>query len=194
MEPPDSSRVTALLKAWSAGDSAAQVNLIPLVYEELRRIASSYRRNAGTGETLRTTALVHEAYLRLVDIKDVAWKDRIHFFALSAQLMRRILVDAARARATAKRGGEFEILRRGDLDEIPAPSSERASELVALDDALTALAQVDPCRASIVELRVFGGLTVEETTEALGLSQQTVMRGWKLAKAWLLSELAGGAA
>jgi RNA polymerase sigma factor (TIGR02999 family) len=178
-----------LLKAWVSGDTAAREELIPLVYSELHRLARYYRRHAGAGETLQTTALVHEAYLRLVDINDVDWQDRVHFFAVSAQLMRRILVDAARGRAAAKRGGPQNFLDSLELDGIPAPDSHRAGELIALDDALTTLTQLDPRRGNIVELRVFGGLTVDETAQALELSPQSVMRDWKLAKAWLLREL-----
>ena len=188
MTPP-SAKITTLLRAWSDGDASAKEELIPLVYQELKRIASGYRGRAGAGETLQTTALVNEAYLRLIDIPEVDWKDRVHFFALSAQLMRRILVDAARARKARKRGGGSQPVRVLDLDTIPAPTSERAAELIALDDALTLLATVDPNRGAIVELRVFGGLTVEETAEALGHSSQKIMRDWRLAKAWLLREL-----
>jgi RNA polymerase sigma factor (TIGR02999 family) len=181
--------ITKLLKAWSGGDSEARDRLIPLVYKELRHLARYYRHKSGAGDTLQTTALVNEAYLRLVDTHDLAWRDRVHFFAVSAQLMRRILVDAARARAAAKRGGEAK--RANDLspDQVPAPDSLRASELVALDDALTNLAQLDPRRAQVIELRVFGGLTMEEAGEVMGLSPQSVRRDWKLAKAWLLREL-----
>jgi RNA polymerase sigma factor (TIGR02999 family) len=183
-------QITVLLKAWSGGDAAAQGQLIPLVYQELCKIASNNRRRSAAGDTLRTTALVNEAYLRLVKIPEVDWKDRSHFFALSAQLMRRILVDAARGKAAAKRGGTVAILRHPELDAIPAPESDRAGELVALDDALTALAQMDPHRAAVVELRVFAGLTNEEAAEALSLSPDKVKRDWRLAKAWLLRELA----
>jgi RNA polymerase sigma factor (TIGR02999 family) len=189
MNSSGSGKITLLLKAWSSGDSSAQERLIPLVYNELRRVASSYRRKAGAGDTLRTTALVHEAYLRLVDIPNVDWKDRVHFFALSAKLMRRILVDAARARAAVKRGGPVGVVHCLNLDDIPAPDSERGSLLIALDEALSSLAELDPRRARIVELRVFGGLTVEETTQALGLSPRSVIRDWNVAKAWLMREL-----
>jgi RNA polymerase sigma factor (TIGR02999 family) len=189
MNSSGSGKITLLLKAWSSGDSSAQERLIPLVYNELRRVASSYRRKAGAGDTLRTTALVHEAYLRLVDIPNVDWKDRVHFFALSAKLMRRILVDAARARAALKRGGPVGVVHCLNLDDIPAPDSERGSLLIALDEALSSLAELDPRRARIVELRVFGGLTVEETTQALGLSPRSVIRDWNVAKAWLMREL-----
>ena len=186
-------KITGLLKAWAAGNTTAERELIPLVYSELRRLARHYRRNAPAGETLQTTALVHEAYLRLVDIENVDWHDRVHFFAVSAQLMRRILVDAARARGAAKRGGPAVALEDANPAEIPAPDSQRSADLVALDDALTALTEQDARRSRVVELRVFGGLTVEETAEALGLSPQTIHQDWKLAKAWLLRELSKGA-
>ena len=181
--------ITRLLKAWSAGDSVARDQLIPLVYTELCHLARRYRYKSGAGDTLQTTALVHEAYLRLVDIDDVDWRDRVHFFAVSAQLMRRILVDAARGRGAIKRGGGAKQLNDFNPDEVPAPDSERAAELVALDDALTSLEQLDRRRAHVIELRVFGGLTMEEAGEVLGLSPQSVLRDWKLAKAWLLREL-----
>lgn len=186
---PEPGNITGLLKAWVAGDSAARERLVPLVYDELHKLAHRYRRKAGAGNTLQTTALVHEAYLRLVDIDNVDWHDRAHFFAVSAQLMRRILVDAARARHALKRGGKAGPLEILNMDEIPATDSARGADVIALDDALTALAKLDPRRARIVELRVFGGLSVEETAEVVGLSPQSVMRDWKLVKAWLLREL-----
>ena len=189
MESVEPGKITYLLKAWMGGDAAAHEALIPLVYSELRHLARRYRRKAHAGATLQTTALVHEAYLRLVNIDDIDWRGRVHFFAVSAQLMRRILVDAARARSAAKRGGAGERILCLNLDEIPSPDSERASELIGLDDALTRLAELDPRRARIIELRVFGGLTVNETAELLRLSPQTILRDWKLAKAWLLLEL-----
>ena len=181
--------ITRLLKAWSDGDSEARDRLIPLVYKELRHLAQHYRHRAGAGDTLQTTALVNEAYLRLVGIDDVDWRNRAHFFAVSAQLMRRILVDAARVRGAIKRGGEAKLVKDLSPDEVPAPDSSRAAELVELDDALTSLAQLDPRRAQVIELRVFGGLTMEEAGEVMGLSPQSVRRDWKLAKAWLLREL-----
>ena len=190
MEPTEPGKVTTLLKAWASGDSSAVERLVPLVYSELHRLARRYRCNARAGDTLRTTALVHEAYLRLVDIQKVDWKDRVHFFAVSANLIRRILVDAARAQGAAKRGGQahHEYL---DLDDLPLPHSERAAELMALDDALGRLEKLDPRRARVVELRVFGGLTVEETAASLQMSPQSILRDWKLAKAWLVRELSG---
>jgi RNA polymerase sigma factor (TIGR02999 family) len=184
-------KITSLLKAWGGGSAQAQEQLIPLVYQELRSLARRYTRRTGARHTLQTTALVHEAYLRLVDIENVDWHDRVHFFAVAAQLMRRIVVDAARARGAAKRGGQARVLDHLDLDELPSPNVENAAEVIALDDALTRLAQFDPRRARIVELRVFSGLTVEETAEAVSLSPQSVLRDWKLAKAWLRRELSG---
>jgi len=190
MEPPDSGKVTRLLKSWRAGDPAAQEELAPLVYNELKRQAARYRRKAGAGDTLQTTALVHEAYLRLVNMTEVDWRDRIHFFAVSAQLMRRILIDAARARSAGKRGGGASRVRETvNWNDIPTPESQRAEELLALNDALTKLIEMDGRRGKIVELRVFGGLSVEETAELLEVSKATVMRDWKVAKAWLLREL-----
>lgn len=189
MKYPKSEKITGLLKAWVGGDAAAQAELMPLVYNELRYLARYYRRNVGAGNTIQTTALVHEAYLRLIDIDSVEWHDRVHFFAVSAQLMRRILVDTARARSALKRGGRAGTIDLTDLDQLPAPQSDRAADLIALDEALTNLAKMDTRRAQVVELRVFGGLTVKETAEVLSLSPQTVLRDWRLAKAWLLREL-----
>jgi RNA polymerase sigma factor (TIGR02999 family) len=185
----DSSNITALLKAWAKGDRAAEKQLIPLVYDELRALASRYRRKAGAGDTLQTTALVHEAYLRLVDVHGVDWRDRAHFFAISANIMRRILIDIARAHSREKRGGSSPMITVGDWNEVPAPSLERADEMLALDDALTRLTELDGRRGRIVELRVFAGLSVEESAEVLGVSPITVMRDWRVAKAWLAREL-----
>ena len=190
--PPESPEITALLKAWGSGDAAALDQLTPLVYDELRRLARRYMRNERAGNTLQTTALVNEAYLRLVDAKRVGWQDRVHFFAVSAQMMRRILVDAARARGSAKRGGQVKRVNHStafNLDEIPDVSTGRDRELVAIDDALNTLAEMDPRKARVIELRFFGGLSVEETAEVLKISPQSVMRDWKLAKAWLTREL-----
>ncbi len=190
MEPVDPGKVTALLKAWVAGDSDAQSELIPLVYNELRRLARSFRRRApGANRTIQTTALVHEAYLRLLNIHSVDWNDRAHFFAVASQLMRRILVDRARAGGAAKRGGRDQRVDDVALDELPAPGTDRAAEILAVDDALTELARMDPRRARVVEMRVFGGLTHDEIAEVLGISPQSVMRDWRLAKAWMLREL-----
>jgi RNA polymerase sigma factor (TIGR02999 family) len=192
MVPTKSAEITTLLRAWSRGDSAALDRLTPLLYEELRHLAQRYMRNERAGHTLQATALANEAYLRLVDVKGVDWQDRGHFLAVSAQIMRRILVDAARTRASAKRGGEMKRVDHStavDFDQLPAAGSDRATELSALDDALTSLSQMDPRRAQVIELRFFGGLTVEETAEVLKTSPQTVMRDWKLARAWLARDL-----
>jgi RNA polymerase sigma factor (TIGR02999 family) len=177
--------ITALLRAWSGGDAGALDRLTSLVYDELRRMARRHMRKEAPGRTLQTTALVNEAYLRLVDMKNAGWHDRVHFFAVSAQVMRRILVDAARARNAAKRGGAADRVADLDLDQVPSVDTGRAAELVAVDDALEELARMDPRKARVVELRFFGGLSVEETAEVLRVSPQTVMRDWKLAKAWL---------
>jgi len=189
--PSDSLEISILLKAWGSGDQAALDRLTPLVYGELHRMASRHMRKEGEN-TLQTTALVHEAYLRLVDAKGLACKDRTHFFALSAQVMRRILVDAARARVSAKRGGDAPQLDHSEevnLDEIAGNASQKSAEVLALDQALDDLARVDARKARVIELRFFGGLTVEETAEVLDISPQSVMRDWKLARAWLVREL-----
>jgi RNA polymerase sigma factor (TIGR02999 family) len=178
--------VTQLLLAWGGGDSEALEKLTPLVYEELHRLAVRSMAAERPDHTLQPTALVHEAYVRLMSSKDVPWKDRAHFFALSARLMRRILVDFARSRRSEKRG-------RGDtpvsLEEITEVSSQKAPYLVVLDDALTRLAEVDARKSEVVELRFFGGLSVEETAEALKISRDTVLRDWKMARLWLLREI-----
>jgi len=181
--PPE---VTQLLIDWSNGDEHALQQLIPLVHEELRRVARRHMAHERAEHTLQATALVNEAYMRLVDIRQVRWQNRAHFFAMSARLMRRILVDFARSRGYQKRGG---AAPKVTLDEALVVSPEPGSDLVALDEALTALAAVDPRKAQVVEMRFFGGLSVEETAEALHVSRDTVMRDWKLAKAWLLREL-----
>jgi RNA polymerase sigma factor (TIGR02999 family) len=186
MTTPAPQEVTQLLIAWGSGDQDALEKLIPLVYDDLRRLARNYMHREPAGHTLQTTALIHEAYLRLIEQKDVKWQNRAHFFAISAQLMRRILVSMARARQAHKRGGEA---RQVSLDEALVISEERAEEWVALDEALDALAALDPRRSRVVELRYFGGLSVEETAEVLKISPDTVMREWKRAKAWLYSEL-----
>ena len=182
--------ITQLLLAWSEGDQTALEKLIPLVHSELRRLARSYMRRESPGHLLQTTALVNEAYLRLVDQRKVKWQNRAQFFGVSAQLMRRILVDFARARDNLKRGGKA---RQVSLDDALVVSQEREADLVALDDALTALAEIDPRQSQVVELRFFGGLSVEETAEVLKVSPETVMRDWKVAKLWLLRELSAGA-
>jgi RNA polymerase sigma factor (TIGR02999 family) len=189
----DSAQITRLLKAWAAGDSVALGRLTPLVYDELRRMAHNYVRRERGDLTFQGTALVHEAFLRLVDARQVDWRDRTHFFAVSARIMRRILVDAARARAAVKRGGgaaRVEHTHNIDFDRLTAPGSDTSRQLCALDDALDALARLDPRRAQVIELRFFGGLTVEETGEVLQVSPQTVLRDWKLARAWLAHTLA----
>jgi RNA polymerase sigma-70 factor (ECF subfamily) len=183
--------ITILLKAWGAGDQSALNRLALLVYDELRRMARRYMRKERAGNTLQTTALINEAYLRLVDAQSVGWQDRAHFFAVSATIMRRILVDAARARGSAKRGGlaiRVDHSTAVDLDQIPEVG--RSAELVALDDALNALAEIDTRKARVIEMRFFGGLSVEETAGVLGISPQSVLRDWKLAKAWLIREMA----
>jgi RNA polymerase sigma factor (TIGR02999 family) len=186
MTPPESTEITGLLRAWGAGDQAALNRLAPLVYAELHRMARRQMRNERAGNTLQTTALVHQAYLRLVDAKVAVWTDRVHFFAVSAQVMRRILVDAARSRASAKRGGPAP---RVNLDEDLDASPQRARELIVLDDSLQALQQIDTRKARVIELRFFGGLSVEETASVLKISPQSVMRDWKLAKAWLYCQM-----
>ena len=183
---PSSHDVTLLLKAWSTGDEEALAKLTPLVYRQLREIARRYMAGERDGHVLQTTALVHEAYVRLVDCGRVNWRDRAHFFAVSAQLMRRILIDFARSRDYLKRGGAAPHI---SLDEAPSVSDEPDVNLVALDDALKALAVIDERKSKVVELKFFGGLNVEETAEVLHVSSDTVMRDWKLAKIWLLREL-----
>jgi RNA polymerase sigma-70 factor, ECF subfamily len=180
------SETTQLLRAWANGDAAALERLTPRVYVELRRLAGRVMRNQPAGRTIQATALVHEAYMRLVNLGDVDWQDRAHFFACSAQIMRRILLDAARKRLAAKRGGGAP---RVDLDEIPDVTSARANATIALDDALTALAEVQPRKARIVELRFYAGLSVEETAAVLKVSPDTVKRDWRLAKLWLRDAL-----
>jgi RNA polymerase sigma factor (TIGR02999 family) len=178
--------VTQLLIDWSNGNQAALCTLMPLVNDELNRLAHHYMRHENAGHTLQTTALVNEAYLRLVNQRHVHWKNRAHFFALSGQLMRRILVDHARQRRYAKRGGGA---HKVSFDEAMVVSPKRGSDLIALDEALERLAAIDERKSKIVELRFFGGLSVEETAEALHLSAVTVMREWSMAKAWLYNSL-----
>ena len=186
MTAPSPQIVTQLLLDWSHGDQAALDKLMPLVYEELHRLAQRYMRRESPGHTLQTTALVNEAYLRLIDQRQVRWQNRAHFFAIAAQLMRRILLDRARRRRYIKRGGGA---RQVSLDEAADVFQERSADLVALDEALSRLADLDPRKGRVVELRFFGGLSVEETAEALNVSPETVMRDWRLAKVWLLREL-----
>jgi RNA polymerase sigma-70 factor (ECF subfamily) len=182
-------RVTDLLTAWSEGDDSALQKLLPLAERELHEIAHRYMSRERPGHTLQTTALVNEAYLRLVDQTRTRWRNRAHFFAVAAQIIRRILVNHARDRAAAKRGGPAQKL---SLDEVAVISPERSGELVALDDALETLAQLDPRKSQIVELRYFGGLTVEEVAEVLRLHPDTVTREWRRAKAFLRREIQKG--
>ena len=183
-----SHNISHLLKEWNAGDPEALDRLTPLVYEELRRQAARYLRRERPGHTLQTTALIHEAYLRLADAKDVQWQDRAHFFAIAANLMRRILVDHARRRDADKRGGSQV---RVQLDEALALANESEVDLLAVDEALNRLAAIDPQQARVVELRFFSGLSVEETAAALGVSATTVKRDWRVARAWLRREIGG---
>jgi RNA polymerase sigma factor (TIGR02999 family) len=178
--------VTQLLIAWNGGDRAALDRLIPLVYEELRRTAKRYMRRERTGHTLQTTALVNEVYLRLIDADTVRWEDRAHFFAIAAQLMRRVLVDFARRRQQLKRGGDMQQV---SLDEALMVVQNRGVDLVALDDALHALESLDKRQSQVVEMRFFGGLSEDEIAEVLQVSPRTVRSDWSMAKAWLLREL-----
>jgi RNA polymerase sigma factor (TIGR02999 family) len=186
MASPEPEEVTGLLKAWGSGDRAALDRLAPLVYDELRRIARRYMRNERTGNTLQTTALVNEVYLRLVDVKNVDWEHRAQFFAISAQVMRRILVDAARARGSRKRGGGAEKV---NLDEVAVVSPQFGDSIVALDAALEDFAKVAPRQAKVVELRYFGGLSVEEIAEVMKMSTRSTERDWHFARSWLMREL-----
>lgn len=187
MSDPGNKDITKLLDAWSGGDGEALEELMPLVYEELHRMAKIYMHSQPSGHTLQTTALIHEAYLKLAHQKDKRWQNRAHFFAVAARAMRHILVNYANARKTQKRGGAAEKIV--SLDNIPPVSSERAAEVVALNDALENLFTVDERKARVVELRYFGGLSVEETAEVLKISPETVTRDWSFAKIWLLREL-----
>ena len=180
------SETTQLLRAWAGGDPDALDRLTPHVYRTLRRIAGRHMQNERPGHTLQVTALVHEAYLELVDITNVDWQHRAHFFAVSAQIMRNILLDRARRRVAAKRGGNAKHVH---LDELPDIGGGRARELIALDDALNALAKMDERKARVIELRFFGGLSVDETAEVLAISPETVMRDWKFARSWLQTEI-----
>lgn len=182
--------VTQLLLDWGGGDRAALDKLVPAVYQELRRLARHYMRGERAGHTLQTSALVNEAYMRLVDYKNARWQNRAHFFAVAAQAMRRILVDHARANRAAKRGAGGQKV---SLDEAAVLSDERAEELIALDDALTKLEQLDERKSRIVEMRYIGGLSVEEVAEVLGVSPRTVEREWRSAKAWLHRAITEGA-
>jgi RNA polymerase sigma factor (TIGR02999 family) len=183
---PGGHELTLLLTAWNQGDESALKEIVPLVYQELHRTAHRYMARERTSHTLQTTALVNEVFMRLVDFQKMTWQNRNHFFAICANLMRRVLVDFARSRRFLKRGGEAVHF---PFDETLFVGLERAAGLVALDDALNALAIVDERKSQVVELRFFGGLSVEETAEVLNVSVQTVMRDWRLAKAWLFREL-----
>jgi RNA polymerase sigma-70 factor (ECF subfamily) len=184
-----SHEVTRLLKAWTTGDERALEKLTPLVYEQLRRVAQHHMAGQRPGHILQTTALVNEVYLQLLDCGQMNWQDRAHFLAMPAQLMRRILIDFARSRGSQKRGGDALHV---SLDEAPSVCKEPDPNLLALDDALKALATVDERKSKVVELRFFGGLSVEETAAVLKVSPETVMRDWRLAKLWLLRELSEG--
>jgi RNA polymerase sigma-70 factor, ECF subfamily len=189
MNQDTSTNVTQLLQDWRLGDQSALNKLMPLVYAELHRLAHRYMAREQSGHTLQTTALVNEAYVRLIDAQHVDWKDRSHFFAISAGLMRRILVDFARSRNSDKRGkGTLHL----ELDAALEVLANRNEDIVGLDDALTALAEIDARSAKVVELRFFGGLTVEETAEVLSVSDKTVMRDWETAKVWLMREFRRG--
>src|SRR5262245_40078192 len=182
------SSITGLLQAWGAGDHAALDKLVPLVDAELRRLARRYMAGERAGHTLQPTALINEVYVRLIDWGNISWQDRAHFFGLSARLMRRTLVDHARRRLTSKRGGDAVTIA---FDEASVVPQERTADLAAIDDALNALGTRDARKSQIVELRFFGGLTVEETAEVLKISPRTVKREWSLARAWLYCELTG---
>ena len=185
--PQDSDgQPTELLRAWSQGDESARDRLIPLLYGELHKLARRYMRQERPDHTLQATALVNEAYLRLIDVTRVEWQNRTHFLALAAQMMRRILIESARNRHRQKRGGDAVRVNIDDLGELPEPQERN---LVALSDALSALAMFDDRMSQVVELRFFGGLSVEETADVVNVSPETVMRDWKTAKAWLLREL-----
>ena len=190
MPTPSPHEVTRLLVAWRAGDRGASERLVPLVYRELHRLAHARLRGQARELTLQTTALVHDAYVRLIDQQHMPWQNRAHFFAVCAQAMRCILVDAARARGTQKRGGR---VVRVPFDEARVGSPQPDADVLALDEALSELSKAEPRKGQVVELRYFGGLTVEETAEVLGVSPETVMRDWTMAKLWLLRALRHGA-
>jgi RNA polymerase sigma factor (TIGR02999 family) len=189
MNTPPSNEITERLIAWGAGDRTALDQLVPIVYQELRRMAGRYLRQENPGHTLQPTALVHEAWLRLMDQTRVNWRNRAQFFGMAAQMMRRILVDHAKTKHREKRGGE--IVKLSLEDAIPL-SQERAADLIALDEALESLMRIDERKSRVVELRYFGGFSVEETARILNISTDTVLRDWKMAKAWLYQELKRG--
>src|SRR5271157_3765211 len=186
MDHPGGGDVTILLAELKKGDKEAASKLIPIVYDELRRLAGSYMRNERSDHTLQATALVHEAYLKLIEQRSVDWQSRAHFLGVAAQLMRRILIDHARGHSRQKRGGEQ---KKVSLDEAFVFSEKQADELLAVDDSLNRLAEIDPRQARVVELRFFGGLSVEEAAEVLGVSPKTIKRDWSVAKAWLYADL-----
>jgi RNA polymerase sigma-70 factor (ECF subfamily) len=186
MNTPPPNEITERLIAWGAGDRAALDQLLPTVYQELRRIAGNYLRRENPGHTLQPTALVHEAWLRLIDQTRVNWRNRAQFFGVAAQLMRRILVDHAKTKHREKRGGDA---IKFSLDDVINLSQDRAADLLALDDALDGLARIDGRKSRVVELRYFGGFSVEETAQILDVSPETVMRDWKMAKAWLYQQI-----
>jgi RNA polymerase sigma factor (TIGR02999 family) len=194
MIEPASAEITKLLQAWHEGDPKAFERLTPLVYDTLKRVARVYARRERAQPSIDGTGLLHDAYLRLIGGTRVEWRDRTHFYAVAAQIMRRILIDAARTRGSLKRGGGAHIEHGSDVgwQEIAAPGSAQATALCDLDDALTALAQLDPRRARVVELRFFGGLSLEETARTLEVSVPTVTRDWNVARAWLARELDRG--
>jgi len=189
--PPEQHQITQLLAEWSEGNQSALDELYPLVYKELHRLARRYMSRERKGHTLQTTALINEAYVRLVDQRNVRWANRSHFFAISAQIMRRILIDHARRHAYAKRGGGAQQV---SLEEAAAVTPDLSSELVRLDEALKSLAEMDARRSQVVELRYFGGLNNEEIAEILKVSENTVTRDWNMARAWLYQQLTGSAA
>jgi RNA polymerase sigma factor (TIGR02999 family) len=184
----EAGEITELLRAWRSGDDEALGRVMPMVYERLRRIAHAHMRGEHTGHPLQTTALVHEVYLRLTNAAEIEWRDRTHFYAVCAQMMRRILLDIARERRAAKRGGGALHIELGAHEGVAEPKS---IDIIDLDEALVRLADFDPRKARLVELRFFGGLEIKEAAEVLGVSEETVSRDWRLAKAWLLRELTG---
>ena len=184
----DAKDISTLLRAWSDGDQSALEGLTPIVYDELRRLAHRYMKRERPGHTLQTTALVNDAYMRLVEYKRMKWQNRAHFFAVSAQVMRRILVDHARSHNVKRGAGVPHV----SLEEVAVVGGDRPADLVALDDALNALARLDPRKVQIIEMRFFGGLSVEDTAEVLNVSPATVRRDWSIAKFWLYRELGGG--
>jgi RNA polymerase sigma-70 factor, ECF subfamily len=188
---PQQHEITQLLAEWSDGNQSALDELYPLVYEELHKLARRYMSREKKGHTLQTTALINEAYVRLVDQRNVHWANRSHFFAISAQIMRRILIDHARRHAYAKRGGGAQQV---SLEEVAIVATEKSAEILRLDEALTTLAKMDPRRSHVVELRYFGGLSNEEIAGVLNVSENTVTRDWNLARAWLHQQLTGSAA